>query len=211
MLDMNKFATETTTREYLTKNKKPSCVDALSMLFDAALAAGSSLREAYWYAEVTHFMNDHDGAAKSEGSLIIEETDEVVKQTIVDELMALNSDGLAEDRVDLVIRWYDFFRASGAPVALAFSMGTQAGQEEWEEGHDLDEAEAISKINEIPSDDLKDFLLRRFYTLRNEGETVRESLRTAREEAEDHIRREALFAALSSGLLGGRPDGGYVN
>jgi hypothetical protein len=208
---MNKFATETTTREYLTKNKKPSCVDALTSLFNHALGQGLELRQAYWYAEVKHYLDDHDGAAKAEGSLIIEETDEVVKQTIVDELMALNSDGLAEDRIDLVIGWYDFFRTHGAPVALAFLMGTQAGQEEWEEGHDLDEAEAISKINEIPSDDLKDFLLRRFYTLRNEGNSVYESLRTAREEAEENLRREALFAALSSGLLGGRPDGGYVN
>jgi hypothetical protein len=197
MLVMNKFDTETTTRAYLVKNKRPSCVDALSMLFDAALAAGSSLREAYWYAEVTHYLNDHDGAANSIGSLTIEETDEVVKQAIVDALMESNDDGLAEDRIDLVMRWYDFFRTSGAPVALAFSMGTQAGQEEWEEGHDLDEAEAISKINEIPSEDVKDFILRRFYTLRNEGNSVRESLRTARNEAEERLQMEALFAMFS--------------
>jgi hypothetical protein len=208
---MNKFETETTTREFLTRNKKPTCVDALSLLFDAALAAGSSLREAYWYAEVTHFLNDHDGAAQAEGSLTIEETDEVAKQAIVDGLMERNDDGLAEDRIDGVIKWYDFFRASGAPVALAFTMGASAGKEEWEAANDLDEAEAISKINEIPSEDVKDQLLRRFYTLRNEGNSVRESLRTAREEAENSLRMEALVAALSSGLLGGRPDGGYVN
>ena len=206
-----KFATESNTREYLTKNKKPSCVIALTSLFDQALREGATLPEAYWYAEVTHYLNDHDGAEKATGSLTIEETDEVVKQTIVDELMALNSDGLAEDRIDIVIRWYDFFRSHGAPVALAFSMGTNAGQDEWEADHDLDEAEAIGKINEIPSEDVKDFILRRFYTLRNEGETVRESLRTARDEAEERLRMEALFAALSGGLLGGRPDGGYVN
>jgi hypothetical protein len=197
MLDMNKFDTETTTRQYLVRNKKPSCVDALTSLFNHALGQGLGLREAYWYAEVSHFLTDHDGAEKSIGSLTIEETDEVVKQTIVDELMALNDDGLAEDRIDLVIGWYDFFRTHGAPVALAFSMGTTAGQEQWEESHDLDEAEAISKINEIPSDDLKDFILRRFYTLRNQGETVRESLRTARDEAEERLQMEALFAMFS--------------
>lgn len=202
---MNKFDTKEATVTHLTRNKKPSCVDALTSLFERALSDGFVLRDAYWYAEVKHFLNDHDGIANSIGTLDIEETDEVAKQVIVDELMAANDDGLAEDRIDGLIKWYDFFRKHGAPVALAFQMGAEAGQEEWEDTHDADEAEAISRINEIPSEATKDFLLRRFYALRNEGNSVKKSLRKARDDAEEELiekRQIAAFLSLFSALGG---------
>lgn len=207
----SKFETVATTLNALTHNKRPDCVEALTREFNFALGEGFGQREAYYYAEVTHFLNDHDGANNSP-SLEIEETDEAVRPYIVETLLSKNDDGKAEDRIDVVIKWYDLVRSWGVPVALALSTAATAGQDEWEEANDLDEAEAIRQLEGIPADDeetaeFKSATITRFYALRNSGESVRDALRTAITEAREAIERRAFLELLSAGL-GGR---GYVN
>jgi hypothetical protein len=202
---MNKFDTETTTREYLTRRKKPDCVEILTELFDSARKEGLGLRQSYWYAETVHFLRDHNGHENGP-ELTIEETDENARQAIIDSLMATNDDGRAEERIDLSMGWYELFRSWGAGVALAFVNAAQASEDEWETANDLDEAEAIGKLTALDLDeDVADVLFKSFYAARNEGETVYASVRGAKEEAQEYVQRRVLFEILS----GGR--GGYVN
>jgi hypothetical protein len=216
---MNKFDTETTTLNALTRRKRPDCVSALTELFHSARKEGLGLREAYWYAETTHFLRDHEGHLHGP-ELDFEQTDEAARQVIINELMARNSDGLAEDRVDLAITWYERFRSWGAGVALAFSNAAKAGQEEWESTHDLPESDAVKKIHEAASGndpatvEIRELLLKIFYGARRAGETVYASLDIARQEAEELLMLRALLAGTGIGpidanILGSK--GGYVN
>lgn len=211
----SKFETVATTLNALTFNKKPSCVEALTSGFNVALDKGLSNREAYYYAEITHFLNDHDGANNGP-TLDIPETDDAVRQYIVEVLMEKDNDGKAEDRIDVVIKWYDLALTWGAPIALAFTTAAQAGQEEWEDANDLDEAEALTQLDTLPVDDeeselLKNKTITRFYALRNAGENVRNSLRTAINEARQEIEMKVFLEMLSAGLGGGQRGGGFVN
>ena len=75
------------------------------------------------------------------------------------------------------------------------------------------EAEAITQLDGLPTDDeeselLKNKTITRFYALRNAGENVRTALRTAITEAREAIEMKLFLEMLSSGLGGGRRGGG---
>lgn len=195
---MNYFDNETTTLEHLTKNKKPDCVTALKAGYDLARSEGLGFREAYYKAELTHFVNDHDGA-NNPPELTIPTTDEAVRHAIVTDVKD-TEDGKAVGA--LLLKWYDLFRSWDIGVALSFTSAISAGREEWEDTHDLDEAEGISALNEIPDENLKDVALTAFYSSRNKGASVYASLRTAKEELE-RAQLLSLLGSLGAGL-GGR-------
>lgn len=215
---MNKFDTETTTRKFLTTNKKPDCVIALTELFDSARKEGLGLREAYWYAETVHFLRDHDGHNNGP-EVTFEETDEAARQIIIDTMMAKNDDGRAEDRIDIIIGWYERLRSWGAGVAFAFATATRAGQEEWESANDMPESEAVAAINQIGStpetQEIKGLLLKYFYNERRAGNSVTASLRAARDEAEEWLVLAHLFAGTGISTRGrsylDNKGGGLVN
>jgi len=188
----NKFETIPTTLNALIDSKKPDCVEILTNLFNDGLDKGFSNHEAYVYAEAIHFVRDHNGAA-SHPPLTVEETDASVKKLINDELLNRNDDGLAQARIDLVTKWYDLVRSWDIPVAISFSTAIRVGQEEWEFTHDLDEAEAVAMIEKLElHDEVKDFLFKSFYAARNSGESVLNSLRTAKEETIQFAQKRAL-------------------
>lgn len=203
----SKFETVATTLDALTDEKKPSCVEALTREFYAGLEKGLSNREAYYYAEVTHFLRDHDGVNNGPSlddlGLDVQETDEAIKQYVVDTLMPANDDGKAEERVDVVIKWYDLIRSWGAPVALAFNIGSEVAQDEWEEANDLDEAFAIEQLNLLPTEGdkqaqaIKSDAITRFHVLRNEGNGVRASLRIVLQEAQDALEWANFLSSLA--------------
>ena len=191
---MNKFDTKETTVKALTADKKPDCVIALTAEFEKGVSQGLTFRQAYYIASGQHFLNDHDGYNN-----LPELRDEY--QTIEDIQDDLNKD-IANpeytDQATYLLRWFNFLSSSGLPVSLAFSIAAQASMEEYEDDNDFDEAEAIRRINTIPSEETKDDLLRRFYALRNEGNSVYASVRIAREEAEEEARMQSLFSLFSS-------------
>jgi hypothetical protein len=196
--NMSKFDTEETAITSLIENKKPDCVEALEKGFWQNRQAGLDIREAYYKAQYDHFLNDHDGVQFSP-KLTIPETDESIRQALIEGGMENNEDGKAEDRIDVLIRWYDFFRALGGTLALAFRAAVEAGQVEWDDFNSLDEAEAISKLNDIPSEKLKDVALKAFYIERNKGNNVNASLRKAVEKAREALGIASLMEMLSGG------------
>lgn len=205
---MNKFDTTETTVAALTENKKSNCVVALTIGFYAAQAEGLSNREAYWKAEFTHFIQDHDGLSHSPDDFDLKD-DEQVQQSVIDTLMETgDEDGKAEDRIDTVMKWYNFFRALGGDVYLSYRMSVTAGQEEWEDNNDLDEATAISTLETIPAEseldeELKSATIKIFYSERNKGNSVRGSLREALTQVKEAIELQMLFSSIDgSGDLG---------
>ena len=65
----------------------------------------------------------------------------------------------------------------------------------------------IKKVDEL----LKNKTITRFYALRNAGENVRNSLRTAITEGREEIEMKLFLDMLSSGLRGGQRGGGLLN
>lgn len=201
---MNKFDQAATTIAALTKNKKPECVSALTSLFDTAVVDGHSFREAFWKADLLHFLEDHDGYNHLP-QLTIPTDAPTVRQAIIDAIMATNEtndDGKTEDRLDYIIRWFDLLISWGAPAELALTIAPRAGQEEWEDvpANDMDETLALTKIHEIPSEKARDFFLSAFQDLRGEGNSVWASLRDAHDATEDFMRLEKLRAIFGGGL-----------
>lgn len=199
---MNKFDTETTALAALTKNKKPDCVTALTALFRTYRAKGTGIREAHYQAEIVHFLDDHDGNLHSPRPKF-EENDQAAHQTIINLLMGSNSDGLAEERIDRVLYWYELVRTWGANVGLAFTTSVQISREEWDETHDMDEAEAIKTLEGLPAEDddetfIKEATFKTFYSLRNEGNSVRYSLRAALDEAQKALEFAVLMSSLGN-------------
>ena len=202
---MNKFDVREATVAALGKNKRPDCVEALNREFNNAVdTLGLSLREAFYYAEVTNFLKDHDGHNHLPELRDGLDTDEAIHADLQGDI----DNNEYQDQPAYLLRWFDLVRTWDVPVTLAFTVALGASLEEWEDDNDIDEAEAIGKFNEIPGEDTRDSLLRKFYILRNEGNSVLKSVRTARDEVEEELRTKALFAALSTGFLGG---GGLPN
>ena len=197
---MNKFDVREATVAALSKEKKPDCVEALAHEFGYAVdTLGLSFREAYYYAEVTHFLKDHDGY-NNLPELTGEETDEAVRSIIQADI----DDGKSAKEAGYLMRWYNLVRTWDTPVALAFSTAINAGMEEWEDDNDLDEATAIAAINQIPSEEIVDTMLLYFYTLRNEGNSVRASVRIAEKKTEEVYALKQVERLFS--LLGNRGD-----
>jgi hypothetical protein len=187
---MNKFDTREATVTYLTENKRPDCIAALVSEFDTALGKGLSFREAYYYAEATHFLKDHDGHNNLPELREGLETDEGVRANIQADI----DEGTHATEATSFLRWYDLVRTWEIPVTLAYTTALEASMIEWEDTNDLEEAEVIGQINDIPSEEIVDFLLREFYSLRNKGNSVRTSLREAKDRYEERAQLQALFA-----------------
>ena len=200
-----KYDTRETTVAALTKNKKPDCVTALTYEFDAAVARGLSFREATYFAETIHFLKDHDGH-NNLPQLKQEETDESIIAGIEADFTA--EDGKYKAQAEHLLRWFKLIRTWDVPVALALTTALAASQEEWEESNDLDEAEAIQQIEKIGDDQLKNQIFVDFYKERNAGNTVRSSLRTAKETAEQALELQLLLSLFSGGLSGNE---GFLN
>lgn len=200
---MNKFDHRDTALHNLIDNKNLTCAAALEDEFDSALLEGEDIRGAYTKAIVFHLLKDHDAADKYENTLTIPETDEAVVAEITRAINEVNDDGLAQDRINLVVGWYERIRSWGVPVAVAYSIAAAAGQEEWEDEHDMDEAEAIKHLDGIPSNAsdsaLKELTIKTFYAERNKGNNVLSSLRKAVDRGQ-----QALQDQLFYNLLGGR-------
>ena len=199
---MNSFDNEATTLEYLTNNKRPDCVTALETEFRLAVSEGLGFREAYYKAQLTHFVNDHDGANNGPG-LTIPETDEAV----LDAIWEGANDEKATMMASIFEKWYALFRSWNFGVSLSFSFAVFAGREEWEDNNDLDEAEGIRILNKLPEGELKDVALTAFYTSRNNRASVYASLRQAKDEATAESERaalKALFRILGEGIGGSR-------
>lgn len=197
---MNKFDTTETTIATLTDSKKPDCVVALTNLFYAAQDEGLNNREAYWKAELTHLIDDHDGLSLLPRTGFKLKDDDEVRQGVIDSLMHSDADGTADEKIDIVLKWYTLCRAWGGDVYLSFRMGIMAGEQEWNDTHDMDEADAIAYLNTVSGNTkseemFKDALLKTFYDLRNKGNSVRESVVKTFEEANRAI---LLKMAMSS-------------
>jgi hypothetical protein len=199
----NKYDTIESAAAALVEGKKPDCVIALNTLFyDAVENKGLSFREATVYAKTTHYLNDHDGYNHLP-SLRIAETDEAVIENIENDI----ANGEFKVEAEYFLRWYKLIRTWGIPVAAAFAAALPASVEEFEDHYDLDEAEIIAKINELSSEEMKDSILRRFYTLRNAGESVRASIREAKAEAQEQLQVQLLQAIANLGSK----DNGLLN
>jgi hypothetical protein len=204
----SKYSTEATALTALIKNKKPDCVDALERGFWQARGEGLGIRESSEKAELLHFIHDHDGL--NHGGELDDDvtTDEQVYahlEKIAAEAVELGDNADEVSTMNDTFRyWYDLYRSWGGDVFLSYTGASTTSKAIYEEAHDLDEAEAITKINEVPSERLKDLILREFYSQRNGGETVIESLRRAQGKAEETLFTEMLFSALGGGnVLGG--------
>lgn len=201
---MNKFDTRDTAVAAMTKGKKPDCVTALTTGFDAAVAKGLNFRQATYYAEALHFLNDHDGY-NNLPQLKQDETDESIIAGIEADFTV--NDGEFKAQAELLLVWFRLIRTWEVPIALALTTALAASLEEWEDSNDLDEAEAIKIIEQIGDEDLKNQIFVAFYQERNAGNNVRVSLRTAKEAAEQALQLQALLALFG----GGSDNGGYVN
>jgi sulfur relay (sulfurtransferase) DsrC/TusE family protein len=199
---MNKFDTREATVTYLTENKYMGCATALTAEFDAGLEKGLTFREAYYYAETRHFLADHDGhdhLPELAGHL---DSDEAVRADIQEDI----DEGTHANEATSFLNWYNRVRSWDVPLELAYTTALEASMIEWEDNNDVDEAEVIASINEIPSEEVVDFLLREFYAKRNKGNSVRTSLREARDAYEERAQMQALFALFSGALDGGQDD-----
>jgi len=203
---MNKFDNLSTTLEALTKNKKPDCITALTREFNFFRGEGYDLRQSYHLAELSHFMKDHEGHNYLP-KLTIQNDDETVRAAALEAIMDRNDDGKAEDRADVYFKWYDLFRKLEFPVSLSFKAAHEAARDEWDDTNDMDEAKAVQDINQITlglDDELKDATFKTFYSLRNEGNNVRSSIRQALEQLQQAMLYQSLLSGISGRLGGGR-------
>lgn len=202
---MNKYDKKETTIAALTKEKKPDCVAALIIEFDNAVERGLSFREAYHYAEITHFLKDHDGQNYLPKLRPELDSDEAVIQSIENDI----NEETYKREAHYLLRWYNLIRSWNVPFEWAFTIALQASMEEWEDDNDLDEVDAIISIDEIEDESIRDSLLIKFYVARNEGNGVRASLRIAYDEINQEAKRKALIQFLR--LISNVQDNGNVN
>lgn len=193
---MSKYDTEATTIAALTENKKPDCVEALTFEFqDARARLGLSLRESYYYAEAIHFLKDHDGINSQPEVREEYQSEDVIRASLQNDIDTDNHRGEAE----LWLRWYNTLLSWDVPFDLAFTMAAEAAEEEWNETHDLDEAVAIAQLQDVRTggdkdlEELKETTIKHFYSLRNQGVSVRESLEQARAQAAHAAQLLLLF------------------
>lgn len=200
-----KYDTRETAVASLTKNKKPDCVTALTAEFDAAVARGLSFREATYFAETTHFLRDHDGH-NNLPQLKPGETEETIISGI--EADFVTNDGEFKTQAESLLRWFKLIRTWDVPTELALTTALAASIEEYDDTNDLDEVEAIQTIEKIGDEQLKNQVFIAFYQERNAGNSVRASLRTAKEAAEEALQLQMLLSLFSGGLSGSE---GFIN
>lgn len=207
----HKFDKENTAIAALIKDKNTDCVDALEKGFWQARSTGLGIREAYNKSQFVHYINDHDGL-NHEDTLDHNITNDEQVYSYQDKISkeAVNK-GDKADEVDLLktsfFYWYNLHRSWGGDVYLSYVGAAKIVTELYEEIHDLDEAEAIAHINEIPHGTIKNLMRSKFNDLRNEGETVRKSLRLANESAKIQLFKEILFSSFGRrGLIDNEAD-----
>jgi hypothetical protein len=196
-----KYSTEALAHTNLIYHKKPDCVEALEREFWQALNVGLNYMEAYFYAELTHAIRDHE-------ALNHEETleDRGLYLSTDDDVYAYSANGVLESAAkgedsqhlaDAFVHWYDRYRSWGGDIFLSYYGAARIVTEIWEEESDANEAEAIDVMETNLPAELLDIALAAFRSTRARGETVRASARAA---------RDASLKGVLGGLFGGISD-----
>lgn len=202
---MSVYDNEATALTDLTKNKKPDCVEALERLFWQARGEAFGIREAWKFAEFTHFIQAHDGLNHGE-TLSVDEnttltTDEEVKKFIADSIPQATEMGDDEDEVKRFagkfIYWYDLYRSWGGDVFLSYEGAVQNVDEIASEENDLDLTETRKQVEEkFPIDELKDEAIKTFDDAIAAGYTVRQAYDQTKQLVLGGL--GSLFASLAS-------------
>jgi len=191
---MLKFETENLAVAALIEGKKPDCVEALEKGFWQARGEGLDIRESYERAEFVHFLNDHDGLSHTPGDFPLKSDEDV--HAHAQKGVELAQAAKEEDALELVrifFHWYDLYRSWGGDVFLSYTGATSVLTEIYEERHDLDEADALSKIETFPIASLKNVAVASFKASRTKGNTVRQAIRDSKEAVEWESLTNRLF------------------
>jgi hypothetical protein len=206
------FTTEAEAIEAIAGDKVETCATALRTRFQDAVDSGiTDLNLAAEKAVVLHAHLDHEAGLDVPEDFPFTLDDEA-ETHIISELLSLNQDDRAEERVDLTIPLYRRYREWGVNIFFSGTAAVSQAQREWDKQNpppDLNEDEFLKVVDTQDFDDDLRALIHEVYTdERNAGKSVRAAALSALSTAES-----ALFVAQLTNLFKGKdkPDlGGFL-
>lgn len=197
-----KFTTEEEAINYIAGDKVESCASALRTRFQDAIDKDgiTDLNLAAEKAVVLHAHLDHGaGLNVPENFPFTQDTE--AETHLTTELMALNSDGRAEERVDLTIGLYRRYREWGVNIFFSGQAAVSQAELEWNKLNpppDLDESKFFELVTLIPDTELIEIIKETYAVERKTGKSVRESASAA-------VQAARFAAAISALFKGSRP------
>ena len=194
------FETEVEAIAEITDGKMESCASALRTRFEEAIDTGlTDLNLAAEKSMVLHAHLDH-GAGLEIPEDFPFTLDAEAETHIINQLMEINDDGRAEERVELTIPIFRRYREWGVNVFFSGTAAINQAQIQWEEDNpppDLDEDEFFKLlVTENLHESVRELILKVYGDKRESGKNVRTSAIAA-------VSAARLAAQLASLLNGG--------
>jgi len=194
------FETEVEAIAEITKNNVEACASALRTRFEEAIDGGiTDLNLAAEKAMVLHAHLDH-GAGLEIPEDFPFTLDAEAETHIINQLMEINDDGRAEERVELTVPIFRRYREWGVNIPFAGTAAINQAQIQWENDNpppDLDEDKFFGMLeNEALVDSVRELILKVYRDERERGKNVRTTAISA-------VTAARLAAQLADLLKGG--------